>query len=214
MKNEDIAALRSEYAHMQLTKRSVHADPMAQFSIWFDEAVAANVMEPNAMTLATADTNGQPSARIVLLKGLELGGFVFYTNYSSAKGQQLKVNPAAALLFFWPELERQVRIEGSVDRVSKEVSDKYFSSRLFESQVGAIASDQSSVLRSRDELEEHVTSLLAKLSGTTPDRPEDWGGYVLRPKLIEFWQGRESRLHDRIQYTIDGDTWTITRLAP
>lgn len=214
MKNEDIAALRSEYAQMQLTKRSVQSDPMAQFSAWFDEAVAAQVKEANAMTLATVSEDGQPSARIVLLKGLEHGGLVFYTNYDSAKGAQMAANPKASVLFFWPELERQIRVEGVVEKVPAETSDAYFSSRPFESQIGAIASNQSAVLRSRDELEEEVQKLLTEEEGKSPARPESWGGYVLKPHTVEFWQGRPSRLHDRIRYTQNGSEWTIDRLYP
>jgi pyridoxamine 5'-phosphate oxidase len=214
MKKLDVSALRREYAREELTKRSVQSDPMAQFSSWFDEAIAAELLEPTAMTLATANADGQPSMRVVLLKGVTENGFVFYTNYLSHKGRDLAENPKASLLFFWPELERQIRIEGITERVPEAESDAYFSSRPFESQVGAWASLQSSVLRSRDEMEEHFETLRATYEGKPVPRPEHWGGYVLTPKVVEFWQGRPSRLHDRIRYRLDNGAWIIERLSP
>lgn len=214
MKPLDVSALRREYAREELTKRSVQSDPMAQFSSWFDEAIAAELLEPTAMTLATANADGQPSMRVVLLKGITENGFVFYTNYLSHKGRDLAENPKASLLFFWPELERQIRIEGITERLPQEESDVYFASRPFESQVGAWASLQSSVLRSRDEMEEHFEALRATYEGKPVPRPEHWGGYVLTPKVVEFWQGRPSRLHDRIRYRLDNGAWIIERLSP
>jgi len=214
MNTRDIAALRREYAREELTRRSVQDDPLEQFSMWFDEAMGAQVLEPSAMTLATASADGHPSARIVLLKGLVAEGLVFYTNYDSAKAHDLAANPRASLLFFWPELERQVRIAGVVSKVSAVESDAYFQSRPFESRVGAIASAQSSVLTSRDELEERYQRLLQEYEGKDVPRPDTWGGYVLKPHTWEFWQGRPSRLHDRIRYRKDGDFWHVDRLSP
>ena len=214
MDKQDIADLRREYAREELTRRSVQDDPFEQFSMWFDEAMGADLPDPSAMTLATANADGHPSARVVLLKGLTNEGLVFYTNYGSAKAHDLAANPRASLLFFWPELERQVRIAGVVSKVSAAESDEYFQSRPFESRVGAIASAQSSVLTSRDELEERYQRLLQEYEGKDVPRPETWGGYVLKPHTFEFWQGRPSRLHDRIRYRKDGDFWHVDRLSP
>ena len=213
MKN-DIANLRQEYQRAELTKRSVDADPFAQFSLWFNEAVAADVAEPSAMTLATADSNGRTSSRIVLLKGLASNGLVFFTNYESTKGQDLAANPQASLLFFWPDLERQIRIDGMVEKVAEEESDEYFASRPFESRIGALASAQSSVLSSRDELEERYARLLTEHSQGSVTRPASWGGYLVKPLTWEFWQGRPSRLHDRIRYSKEDSSWKIERLSP
>jgi len=214
MDKQDIADLRREYAREELTRRSVQDDPFEQFSMWFDEAMGADLPDPSAMTLATANADGHPSARVVLLKGLTSEGLVFYTNYGSAKAHDLAANPRASLLFFWPELERQVRIAGVVSKVSAAESDEYFQSRPFESRVGAIASAQSSVLTSRDELEERYQRLLQEYEGKDVPRPDTWGGYVLKPHTFEFWQGRPSRLHDRIRYRKDGDFWHVDRLSP
>jgi len=214
MDKQDIADLRREYAREELTRRSVQDDPFEQFSMWFDEAMGADLPDPSAMTLATANADGHPSARVVLLKGLTSEGLVFYTNYGSAKAHDLAANPRASLLFFWPELERQVRIAGVVSKVSAAESDEYFQSRPFESRVGAIASAQSSVLTSRDELEERYQRLLQEFEGKDVPRPDTWGGYVLKPHTFEFWQGRPSRLHDRIRYRKDGDFWHVDRLSP
>ena len=214
MNKHDIADLRREYAREELTRRSVQDDPFQQFSSWFDEAMASDLPDPSAMTLATATSDGHPSARVVLLKGLTVDGLVFYTNYASAKGRDLAANPRASLLFFWPELERQIRIEGVVSKVSEQESDEYFQSRPFESRIGAMASEQSSVLRSRDELEERFARLLEEHEGKDVQRPSSWGGYVLKPHTWEFWQGRPSRLHDRIRYRKDGDLWHVDRLSP
>jgi pyridoxamine 5'-phosphate oxidase len=187
-----------------------------QFEVWMKQAQAADLKEPNAMTLATATRSGRPSARIVLLKEVSANGFVFYTNYESRKGQELAENPYAALTFYWAELERQVRIEGSVTRTSREQSEAYFRIRPKNSRLGALASNQSQILSSRIALEARMAELQARYAGTDEvPTPECWGGYCLRPDVIEFWQGRRSRLHDRIRYTRqNGDTWSIDRLAP
>ena len=206
--------LRQDYRMASLSESDVAADPILQFQKWFSEAVNAKLYEPNVMTFATADSDGKPSARIVLLKGFDEQGFVFYTNYESKKAQDLVENPQAALVFFWAELERQVRIEGIVSKVDKEISEAYFHSRPIGSQIGAIASAQSSVLTDRSILEERVTELTAQYEGKTIPKPEHWGGYLVEPKHIEFWQGRSSRLHDRITYDYTDGSWKINRLAP
>ena len=206
--------LRQDYRMASLSESDVAADPILQFQKWFSEAVNAKLYEPNVMTFATADSDGKPSARIVLLKGFDEQGFVFYTNYESKKAQDLVENPQAALVFFWAELERQVRIEGIVSKVDKEISEAYFQSRPIGSQIGAIASAQSSVLTDRSILEERVAELTAQYEGKTIPKPEHWGGYLVEPKHIEFWQGRSSRLHDRITYDYTDGSWKINRLAP
>jgi len=206
--------LRQDYRMASLSESDVAADPILQFQKWFSEAVNAKLYEPNVMTFATADSDGKPSARIVLLKGFDEQGFVFYTNYESKKAQDLVENPQAALVFFWAELERQIRIEGIVSKVDKEISEAYFQSRPIGSQIGAIASAQSSVLMDRSILEERVAELTAQYEGKTIPKPEHWGGYLVEPKHIEFWQGRSSRLHDRITYDYTDGSWKINRLAP
>lgn len=209
-----IADLRKEYARERLDEHDVAHDPVIQFSRWFQEALNASLPEPNAMTLATADGRGHPSARVVLLKGYDERGFVFYTNYESRKGQDLAVNPNAALLFFWLELERQVRIEGRIERVSDEESDEYYQIRPLGSRHGAWASPQSRVLPSREDLEKRFEQAIAR-HGDSPVRPAHWGGYRLNPQVLEFWQGRPSRLHDRVSYTREAPgRWRIERLAP
>lgn len=210
----DIASLRKEYKREELTEESVAANPFDQFRAWFDEALASQLPEPTAMTLATADERGVPSARTVLLKGVDDAGFVWYTNYASAKGQCLEHNPVAAILFFWPELERQIRISGSVDRVARDESEAYFHSRPRESQLGAWASNQSTVVASRDELEVSYAEMQARFADGEIPLPPSWGGYRLRPTSIEFWQGRPSRMHDRIRYRKEGSLWVRERLAP
>jgi pyridoxamine 5'-phosphate oxidase len=210
-----LADLRREYASRSLTETDAHADPLQQFTTWFEEAVKSQLVDVNAMTLATASRSGEPSARIVLLKGADENGFVFYTNYESAKGRDLAENPRACLLMFWAELERQVRITGSVTRTSIEESDEYFHQRPVESQIGAAASPQSRPLRDRSELEQRYSALAAKYKDQLVPLPSYWGGYRVRPDRIEFWQGRKSRLHDRLLYTRAADgSWTRSRLAP
>ena len=211
---ENMQNLRQDYRSAQLSENEVDIDPIQQFKKWFSEAISAQLFEPNVMTLATSDRDGNPSARIVLLKDCNEKGFVFYTNYESRKGRELADNPAAALLFFWPELERQVRIEGFVKRVDAETSTAYFHSRPIDSQIGAVASPQSEVIASREELEQKVAALSSEYEGKEIPRPEHWGGYIVEPDIIEFWQGRPNRLHDRILYEWTGDSWTTDRLAP
>ncbi|GAB3355828.1 pyridoxamine 5'-phosphate oxidase [Arachidicoccus ginsenosidivorans] len=208
-----IAAIRTEYKQLTLDEKDVEPDPFLQFDKWWQQAISAEAGEVNAMTLATASQDGIPDARIVLLKNIAENGFVFFTNYDSRKGQQLLENPHAALVFFWKELERQVRIKGKVTKVSQELSDSYFASRPTGSKVGAWSSPQSQVIASRVILQQNELNFKAQFGETIP-RPEHWGGYVVIPQSIEFWQGRPSRLHDRILYTKNKDSWQITRLAP
>jgi len=211
----NIADLRKEYATQNLLETNVSANPVAQFSIWWQQALDSNIDEPNAMTLATASCDGLPSARIVLLKGFNDNGFIFFTNYKSYKAIQLEENPKACLVFFWKELERQVRIVGLVKKVTAEESDSYYNSRPKYSRIGALASPQSQVVESRQWIDEQFLKFLDKYKEEDPQRPDYWGGYILKPIIIEFWQGRPSRLHDRIQYTLEENgAWKIDRLAP
>lgn len=205
--------MRNEYMRASLDEADAAADPFTQFQRWFDEAVRAELPTPNAMTLATVAADGAPGARIVLLKGADPQGFVFYTNYQSRKGQELAANPRAVLVFHWIELEREVRIEGVVEKTGAAESDAYFSSRPLGSRHAAIASPQSTVVASRAALEARFAEV-AKSQGDQPVRPAHWGGYRLNPNLVEFWQGRRNRLHDRLLYTRSNERWSISRLAP
>jgi pyridoxamine 5'-phosphate oxidase len=210
-----IANIRKEYEWSGLSEVDVDADPIRQFEKWLRQALAANLPEPNAMTLATATADGQPSARMVLLKHFDASGFTFFTNYDSRKGRELTANPRAALLFFWPELQRQVRIEGTVERVSAAESDAYFHSRPLGSRVGACASQQSEIISNRGVLEERVRELMQRHPDGEVPRPPHWGGYRVLPLAIEFWQGRPDRLHDRLRYQrTDPDGWRLERLSP
>jgi pyridoxamine 5'-phosphate oxidase len=209
-----IASLRREYARARLDEASVNADPLEEFARWFDEAIKAQVPEPNAMTLATATGDGVPSARAVLLKGFDQRGFVFFTDYRSRKGAELEANPRAALVFYWGELERQVRITGNVERTSVQESEAYFRTRPLGSRLGAWVSHQSRVIASRAQLESGLREVKERFSPGEVPLPPHWGGYRVRPEEIEFWQGRENRLHDRIRYFRDGERWRVERLSP
>ena len=215
VKKEIIENLRQDYRSASLTEKDVANDPISQFAKWFAEALDGGLYEPNAMTLATATHDGKPSARTMLLKGFDRTGFTFYSNYLSRKGKEISKNPAASIVFFWAELERQVRIEGVLEKTSKEESEKYFHSRPKESQLGAIASQQSQVINGREELEQTWKELIEKFADKDVPKPAYWGGYVLKPQIVEFWQGRPGRLHDRIVYKkADKNNWKIIRLAP
>ena len=209
-----IADIRTDYRRHAFSEQEAADDPIVQFTTWFDEALRAEVLEPNAMCLATATPDAYPSARMVLLKGVDARGFVFYTDYRSRKGQELADNPGAALCFFWPELERQVRVTGAVQRVSRAESDAYFQSRPLPSRLGAWSSVQSSVLPSRDVLEAEVEAVTQRFAEGEVPLPDHWGGFRVVPEEIEFWQGRSSRLHDRIQYRREAGAWVKRRLSP
>ncbi|MFA9217585.1 MAG: pyridoxamine 5'-phosphate oxidase [Sphingomonadaceae bacterium] len=211
---EELADLRLDYGRASLSEADVQDDPLAQFGKWFEEALAAQVNEPNAMSVATVDADGKPSSRIVLIKQYDARGFTWYSNYDSQKGRQLRANPHAALLFFWSELERQIRIEGRVEYTSDAESDKYFYSRPLKSQVAAVASRQSEIIASREQMEANYEAVNTATAGQ-PSRPEYWGGFRLVPERIEFWQGRRSRFHDRIVYLKQADgSWIKQRLQP
>ena len=213
--SNNIADIRRDYSHKNLSEKDVDPNAIRQFEIWWNEALSSKIDEVNAMTLATASVDALPSARIVLLKGFNEKGFIFFTNYESYKAQQLAENPKACLVFFWKELERQVRITGLIEKVSGKQSDDYFQSRPESSRIGAWASPQSRVIEDRDWLDDKFNELVSKMEGSEITRPPHWGGYIVKPVVIEFWQGRPSRMHDRIQYTLeDNGGWKIERLAP
>ena len=213
--DEKIADIRKDYFHKSLDETEVESNPIKQFDCWWKEALEANINEVNAMTVATSSADGMPSARIMLLKGFSEKGFVFFTNYNSFKGQQLTENPRVCLVFFWKELERQVRITGIIEKTSDVESDAYFQSRTKASQVGAITSPQSQVIESRQWLDDRYKKLTEQSEKIAIQRPVHWGGYLVKPVIIEFWQGRPGRLHDRIQYSLlDDGSWKIERLAP
>jgi pyridoxamine 5'-phosphate oxidase len=211
---KNIADIRRDYSLHSLNENDIASDPIKQFEKWWNDAINSEVLEANAMTLATSSKEGKPSARIVLLKGFDENGFVFFTNYESKKGKALTENPRAALTFFWKEIERQIRIEGVTEKISAAESDAYFFSRPEGSRIGAWASPQSEIIKNRGVLEENVLQFSNEFKNSIP-RPPHWGGYRVMPELIEFWQGRSNRLHDRIQYTKTGNgSWKVDRLAP
>ena len=226
MHQSSIADIRRDYKLQSFLETDAAANPIEQFTKWWQEAIKSNIDEVNAMTLATCTKDGKPSARTVLLKDYDENGFVFFTNYNSHKGKEIDENPHAALVFFWKELERQIRIEGTVQKVSAEESDRYFNSRPASSRIGAWASPQSAVIENRLVIEQNVERYSSIFANDSIERPDHWGGYIVKPRSIEFWQGRSSRLHDRIRYTIEAsaynaatDTrsdanWKIERLAP
>ncbi len=214
MTSKNLADIRNEYSSRALSEEKIDSDPFAQFGIWMDEALESQANEPTAMTLSTVAGDGRPSSRVVLLKGYDSNGFVFFTNYNSRKGRELAQNPYAAINFFWPELERQVNISGRTKKVSAEESDEYFKSRPFTSRVGAWASDQSEKIDSRTAIMIKAAKLLVKYASGNVPRPPHWGGLRLVPDRFEFWQGRESRLHDRICFELHENSWMICRLSP
>jgi pyridoxamine 5'-phosphate oxidase len=213
--DSSIADLRKEYSSKNLLETDIESSPIDQFKKWWTEAINSQIDEVNAMTLATASSDGMPSARIILLKGFDKNGFVFFSNYKSYKAMHLEENPKACLVFFWKELERQVRVTGLVKKISEKESDEYFLSRPAGSQIGAWASNQSQVIESREWLQKRYLKLTEEFKQSELKRPPHWGGYLVTPVIIEFWQGRPSRLHDRIQYTLEErGNWKIERLAP
>ena len=210
-----IADIRKNYSQKKLSETKANLHPVEQFAKWWKQAVKSDLEEVNAMTLATASTEGVPSARIVLLKDFGEKGFTFFTNYNSFKGQQLSENPKACLVFFWKELERQVRITGLVEKINDEANNEYFYSRPVDSQLGAIASPQSQVIENREWLDKKFKQIKNKTGNNSIQRPSNWGGYIVKPVIIEFWQGRPNRLHDRLQYTLqENGEWKMERLAP
>ncbi len=213
MSKIDISQLRREFNSGSFSAKNADKSPFKQFDKWLTDSETAGFLDPNAVTVATVDENGMPSMRVVLLKSFDERGFVFYTNYESKKGREMERSPLASMLFFWDKLERQIRIEGKIEKVSAEESDAYFKTRSHTSKVGAWASKQSEPLSSRNKLMAEAALLMAKYPINVP-RPPHWGGYRLIPEYFEFWQGRESRLHDRIIYELDGEEWKISRLYP
>lgn len=211
---KNIADIRQEYKRASLLETEVDANPLVMFSQWLDDAIKADVPEPTAMTVATSTFEGKPSARMMLLKAADSNGFVFFSNYESHKARELAQNPFASLVFFWPLLERQVRVEGRVSKVSAKESDKYYKTRPIGSRIGAWASPQSQVIPNRRYLENLKTDFQEEFAKREVSRPENWGGYTLVPNLIEFWQGRPDRLHDRLQYRMENESWLLERLAP
>lgn len=214
IEHKEIAAIREDYAKSSLSESDVLHDPIQQFKKWFDEAISSQVTEPTAMVLSTVNEKGLPSSRVVLLKDIKSEGLSFFTNYNSRKGQEILQNPHVSILFFWPELQRQVRFEATVEKLSKEDSDEYFASRPRGSQIGAIASPQSVIIPNRESLEKRVAEVELEFGDLAIPRPEFWGGFLIKPVRVEFWQGRSSRLHDRIVYILENEIWTINRLAP
>jgi pyridoxamine 5'-phosphate oxidase len=213
--DKPIGGSKREYSRQGLSESGVAADPLKQFDVWFDAAVRENIVEPNAMSLATTDEQGRPSVRVVLLKGFDDRGFVFYTDYESRKGQSLAMNPYAALCFWWPELERQVRIEGKVDKTTAAEADAYFALRPRESQIGACLSHQSHTIPNREAIERARERIIAEFAARDVTRPRRWGGYRLEPDRYEFWQGRAHRLHDRLEYVrCETGEWQMRRLSP
>ena len=206
--------LRKEYLFSTLDEKSVDIDPLIQFSKWFKDAIRSKIEEPNAMVLSTSDLDRNVSGRVVLLKGVENNGFVFFTNYESRKGIQLACNPKAALTFLWYAIERQIRVEGKVNKISRKESEAYFNSRPADSRISTCVSPQSCVIPDRSFLESVREGLILDLNGQSPICPENWGGYLLRPTMVEFWQGRAHRLHDRLRYSRAGNKWLLERLAP
>lgn len=213
MTEKEIQDLRRQYTKSSLTSKNVNKDPFKQFSKWFSEVMSSDFLEPNAMTLSTSTPDGKPSARVLLLKGFDENGFVFYSNYKSRKGKELEKNQYASILFYWDKLERQIRIDGKVEKVTPEESDAYFQTRPYKSRLGAWASNQSSVVESRSEIVKQFLKYMVKFKQHVP-LPDSWGGYRLVPDAFEFWQGRPNRLHDRIRYKKIKAGWKIERLAP
>jgi pyridoxamine 5'-phosphate oxidase len=211
---KNISEIRNDYKLKQLDKSHISSDPIAQMELWLNEAIDSSLYEATAMTVSTVSGDGRPSSRILLLKGITHQGFIFFTNYKSRKGKDLTKNPYGAINFFWPELERQVRIEGKIEKVSEKESDEYFQSRPRGSQLGASVSPQSEVINEREKIERERDEMEKKYEGKIIPRPLQWGGYILKPDYFEFWQGRQDRLHDRIAYTLNGNEWKVDRLAP
>lgn len=214
MVNRDLSDLREDYRFGELLEDSIENDPFHQFEIWFNDAVSSSVYEPNAMTVSTVSKSLKPSSRVLLLKEFTKEGFVFFTNYLSNKAKDIENNNNVALNFFWAELQRQVRIEGVISKISKEKSEEYFKSRPRNSQLGAITSIQSSIIKNREEIEKKYKDIEATHEGKEIKKPEHWGGYIVTPERFEFWQGRTSRLHDRIQFELINNNWIISRLSP